>query len=579
MLNAAALNTYPLNSIIADSDTEEPIIIPVGDSFRWSAIVMMGGVDVTHLLTGTSRTDREKGGAGIAEFQLLYMPGTPVDTDLANRSVTIDYITDNGFGAVQERLFTGVVAEPRWDAVSRVMSITATDNLQNKVEALPIVEIDSLTPSSWSEDVFSPVDGRSRWDYAQERMSTRTASLNCDVTGALVVTDWHAKAVPDYVFGSGTTIYESLSIDLAQIRNVTNRVEIEVSYRYQRLNEARKRYVWDIPPAGAPGFCTWRMDSTELPDKTMVYSAISGAAAVPVSAAWGDLPATHPDPCGNGQPWINRQIGLLLSFDVTAARRWTQSVTETYKFNLTTAAGAVDGQQVISRQSSSISIDNDDYKGWESSLVSIDPDAPPPLNPTTESPGDKSDEARRSAALRCMLDIGRVTIIESHSKTQVSWSTPTSMALGVNLGHTVELDDQYAKAKAVCSHRVDELDFESGSAITSITLSVMRGGGVSDAIVIPPRLGAGDPLGAGAEWSIAASLPTQLGGKWTSPAYDDALDGFSGNYSSRQDFTLEVFPRRLAVTAPIINEQYIDEKLHESSITYAVGIPNDLLEL
>ena len=589
MLNSAPLNTWPLNALGGAGGSDpvdppaEPIVVPPGHAFRWAATVTMGGIDVTELLTGSIRVDREEGAAGLAEFELFYPVGAAVITDIADRTVTIDYTTDDGQDATQVRLFTGLVAEPSWDAPSRVMRITATDNLQQKLEAQSVAQIDALTAGTWSADIFEPVDGRSRWDYAQERMSSRQAALDCDVSGNARVTDWLANLSPDYIFGAGTTIYGSIDVKLAQLRNVTNRVEIELAYRYARLQEARIEYSWVNPQTdgstGILGFCNWRTMSTELPDKGMIYSATNGASLVPVEAYWYDLPPTMPDPCGNGQPWINRQADLLLGAEWTGARRWSQAVTETYRLTLTTAAGQQEGQQVISRAGYNIWIDSEHSHGWSSSLVSIDPSAQNPVTPLDVQPGDQAEDNRRAAAIECALSVGQSVIIGSHRQTQVSWSVPTSMALGVDLAHTVELDDQNTKTKAKCSHRVDELNFETGSAITSITLSVMRGGGESDPLAVPARLGANDYIGGGSEWDSEVVLASQFGGRFVSPVYDDELDGFAGDYSAKQDATLESFPRRMAITAPQVDETLIDEKTHEFSTTYSVGVPVDLLEL
>ena len=611
MFNSAPLNSWPLNAL-AGAEHDEPVVIdppqppepplpgddvypgfpvpppPAGHSFRWSAVVMLGGVNVSELLTGNIRVDREEGAAGIAEFGLFYMPGQPVQTDLADRTVTIDYITDDGQNAVQVRLFTGLVAEPRWDAPARVMRITATDNLQHRVEALSIVQVDALTQGMWSADVFEPVEGRSRWDYAQERMSTRAASLDCSPTGVIRTSSWYASVTPHYIFGFDTTVYQSINVDLAQLRNVTNRVELEVAYRYPRLHDARQVFSWKHPgtenAGGIDGFCRWRSMSSELPDIDMVLRSTEGAGLVPVAADWYRLPPTQGDPCGTGQPWINNQVGLLLGTGWTGARRWTQSVTETYKLNLTTEAGQVEGQQIISRTGTSVDVEDKDAEGWDSSLNPITESqegsaAIAPPKPGFGPPGDRADEARRVTAIGLLLQIAHTEIIEAHRKTAVSWSVPTSMALGVDLSHTVEINDQYTHARAKCSHRIDELDFETGSALTTITIAVMRGGGESDPLLVPPRLGVNDLSGGDDGWGTSGGLATQLGGRLNSGEYKDDLDGFSGNYDARQDATLEVFPRRLSITAPPISAEKTDEKTHELERVYRVGIPQDLLEL
>lgn len=604
MLNSAPINSWPLNASTGSADPIDPVIIdppvepsdplpgdgvypgfpvpppPTGHSFRWSATVMLGGVNVSASLTGSVRVDREEGAAGIAEFGLFYPPGTSVQTDLSDRTVTVDYITDDGAGAVQVRLFTGFVAEPRWDALARVMHITATDNLQNRVESMSTEYIDSLTRGAWSEDVFNSVEGRSRWDYAQERMSTRTASLDCSPTGSIRVTSWYANAAPNYTFGADTTAYQSINVDLAQLRNVTNRVELEIAYRYSRLHDANVKYKWSHPRGN---FCNWRIMSSELPDIGMAVSAIESANFVPVHATWSLLPQTSPDPCGTGSPWVNNYTGLLLAFNITAGRRWEQAVTETYKLNLATAAGQVEGQQIITRTGINVDVEHSDSDGWAASLnpMVINPlygiaESPPIIG--YDAPGDRPDEDRRRLMLNTVMQVAFAEIIGAHRKTLVSWSTPTSMALGVDLSNTVELNDQYTRARAKCSHRIDELNFETGSAMTSIAISVIRGGGAADPLLIPERMGNYDLVEV-TGWGKTEQLSTQLGGRFISPIYNDDMDGFAGNYAAVQDSMLEVFPRRIALTAPEVDEQFIDEKKHELERTYRVGVPDDLLEL
>lgn len=600
MLNSAPLNSWPLNALAGGAEHDDPIVIdppqppapplpgdgvypgfPVpppaaGHSFRWSAVVTLGGVDVTELLTGSIRVDREEGASGIAEFSLYYPLGSAVPTDMDERTVAIDYITQAQDDSTQVRLFTGYVAEPSWDAVARVMRITATDNLQQRVEAMSVTQIETLTAGVWSEDVFSPLQGRSRWDYAQERMRSRTASLDCSAEGAIRVTSWHARTTPHYIFGVGTTVFESVSVDLAQTRRVTNRVELEIGYRYSRLHQKNINYRWHNPSGD---FCSWLSGYTfELPTTNMVIDATKSAGFVPIKAQWQILPPTQPDPCGFGSAWINNFPNLLLGAEWTAAKRWDQSVTETYAVTLTTTAGQIEGQQVISR--TRISVDASTKNEWASSLVEInaDPSIISPAPPQKGVKGDLPNEPRRRLAIQCAMQVAHTDIIDAHRKTIVSWDVPTSLALGVDTVHTVEINDQHTKARAKCSRRVDRLDFESGSAITTISIAVMRGGGISDALVVPDRLGAENDSGGGGEVP-ANILATQLGGRFTSPEYDDELDGFAGNYSSRQDSTLPIFPRRMAVTAPAIAEDLRDEKTYTGSTMYRVGVPNDLLEL
>ncbi|MFU6774850.1 hypothetical protein ACM77A_32010, partial [Pseudomonas aeruginosa] len=59
----------------------------------------------------------------------------------------------------------------------------------------------------------------------------------------------------------------------------------------------------------------------------------------------------------------------------------------------------------------------------------------------------------------------------------MSWDCPTSMVMAVDLTHTLKFDDQRIKAVGKCRRVLDRFDLESGSAITTLSIAVMRGGG------------------------------------------------------------------------------------------------------
>jgi hypothetical protein len=143
--------------------------------------------------------------------------------------------------------------------------------------------------------------------------------------------------------------------------------------------------------------------------------------------------------------------------------------------------------------------------------------------------------------------------------------------MGIDLTHTLELNDMI-KARGKCSRISHRLDFASGAAVTSLTISIMRGGGeVSDPITPPASVNEAQPLP-----SAVTDLPTQLGGRVDSLPYDDLLPGFAGNYSV---IFGEAYPRRFDVPAAELTVEQRDELPVPISATYNVAIPNDLLEL
>lgn len=575
MLNGSPLNSGPLNSL--PGGAVEPEYVVSGQSLVWALRVVVAGVDVTAQLTGTVNVDREEGAAGIADFALFLAPGEPVvPTDWIGRAVTLDYISTTAGETTETRRFTGQISSTTWNPVTRLLACECGDQLQYRVEAMTIAQIDALAGGYWSADIFEPTTGRSHWDYALERMSARPASLDCSPSGALRVTSWYATA-PHFVFGPGTTIYQSVQLELPDLGSITNRVEIEVSYRYPRLRQLIEGFSWVHPHGGGVGgmggFCAWRVWSTELPDTSMIEGAISGAGLTMVGRVGGfQLPLSMSDPCGDGAAWINTVEGLWLSASASGGRRWTQTVTETYTLSLFTTDGEAPDTQRISRDSASFEIESGRADEWDSSLETD----------RNAEPGDLSDESRRVSALECLLHRGRTEIIAAHRGTTLSWSVPASLALTVDLTHTVSLDDQGARGIGKCRRISDSFNLASGEATTTLSIAVMRGGGVSDPLTVPAAPDTSLPPLTG----NGGSLPTQLGGRQYDPytgfrigPYNENLMGFSGNYSVNDNEPAEHYPRRFDIEAREIPAEYRDERTATAEASYRVGIPNDLLEL
>lgn len=574
MLNASPLNAVPLNGVTGAA--VEPEYIVRGQSFVWTLRLMVGGLNLTPMLTGSVTVDREEGAAGIAGFDLFIAPGVAVvPPDWKGRAVSIDYISTSQGETTEARKFTGQISRADWNPVNRILSCECSDQLQQRVEGMTIAAIDALVGGRWSEDLFEPVEGRSHWDYARERMSTRTASLDCSAYGDLRVTSWYATA-PHFVFGPGTTLYQQIDLQQSDLEATTNRVEIEFSYRYPRLWQLNEGYSWTHVNAGGgqSGFCNWRVWATELPDTDMIASAVSGSGQQLLGGVGGyKLPLSMANPCGDGQGWVNTFDNLWLSASFTGARRWVQSVTESYKLVLSTAAGESELTRIVQRAGYTVSIERDQAESWGSD----------PIRGGGTGSQDLSDEGRRSNAIATALRIGQAMIVGAHRETTLTWEVPSSMAMGIDLWHTLEIADQGVHAVGKCRRIVHQFDLGSGEAITSLSIAIMRGGGASDALAVPPQPDTSLPPFTS---SAQLLLGTQLGGRQVDPytgfpigPYDDDRPGFSGNYDTNDNMPAEFYPRRFDINAREIGAEYRDERTASAEAFYRVGIPNDLLEL
>jgi hypothetical protein len=363
-----------------------------------------------------------------------------------------------------------------------------------------------------------------------------------------------------------------VQIDLQPRGSITNTVEIEASYRYPRLYQHNVQFGWTHPQTGGAtgigAFCNWRPWSSELPSAEMVESEVTGAGLTMIGGVGGNrLPPSMPDPCNNQQPWINNFGELFLSVTATGALRWVQSVTERYTITMTAGASST---PVIARVSESFEVEDTRADDWQEET------------PRGEgSQQDLSDDARRASFLRCLLNQGRTTLLGSHRGATVTWQTPTDLALTVDLAHTLALNDT-ARATGKCRRIQHSLDLTAGRAVTTLSVALMRGGGIDDPLTLPAAPSTSLPP----IQTSGGFLATQLGGRLNHPItgvavppYDDERLGFAGNWSANDDPVAENFPRRFKVRSVEIPAEYRDELAVDATAVYRVAIPNDQLEM
>ena len=553
MLNEQPLNSGPLNAL-GGSGVQE---IQPGAGFAWDVRVTLAGVDVSDSLTGLIRIERPEDGDSVASFALWLGPEPVNVAAYTGQPVVIDFVVD---GSVTDRRFTGYLVQPEFDVLTRVLTCDATTRLQDGIEAMELDAIDQFVGGLWSPDVFGDVAGRSRWDYAQERLSTRRASLNVTRYGQPRITSWYPALA--FEFGPGSTVYESVDIGLAALSETTNVIELELDYRYTRYRQRNTPYTW-AHPAGS--FAAWRADSTELPDVQMITDAVESAGWYVSSATWQRLPGDLPT---LPQPWYNKNTDLLLGASFTASIRWTQRAVEQYRIRLEIPQSVAAVGEVIRRERVVLDTDTDADRLWEQSREAVD---------FLDDYLPQRDPNRLASAMGVALARGQAQLAAANRRNLVSWQVPMAHALGVDLGQRLRLHDQGADITGTLVTLVDELDTLSGAALLTVVVAVSQGpeGQVSDPLVVPAPPVFVDGPGS----SVTSALPTQLIKDPSSPPYDEELPGFAGAYSvGTWDPELR-YPRRFAVPTPQIPEHWRNEAQAERTATYAVAPPRDTLEI
>lgn len=575
-LNGAPLNGAPRRTVLGPVEVQ-PVV-----SVLWNVRVMLAGVEITDQLTGSVRIEREEGAATLADIVIALDAGPVNPATYIGNTVEIYYQHWNGSGWDEHLRFTGQVVRPQYDLQGRQLSCECSDRLQDAVEALTVEQVDTLCAGDWSLDVYEAPAGRSRWDYAQERMASRAASLQRSVEGDLQVTDWAASSAAHWLIPAGAALDESIDYSPVELSERVNVVELEVDYRYQRLRQRHVTYNWRHPDVIGDsldnGFCVWVTDTSELPtiEECLGASADAGFPGQ-ISATWNTLPLSGVY-CSPPRAWINTYSNLVLHGTWVAARRWVQLTTEQYRLRVEAPQSIAQAGEVIRRDSAAAESESDRAEAFASaeSFDAVEPGA------VQDALGDwvvdLREPARLTGAADCLLQVARAQILDAHRGNRLAWELPTSDTLGMRLEHTMQLEDEVAgraiRGKGKVFSLVDEWNFDTGEAVTALVLAISQGGGEVDDPLILPAAPATTPGGTVDNY---VDLSSQIGGKDATP-YDDTIDGFAGNYDNKAG-VFDTYPRRMFAPGPEIPAEQQDEIIGTATATYRVVVPNDLLEL
>ena len=97
-------------------DTATDYSVAQRPGVNWSLRLLIDGIDQTHLLTGTVRTDWSAGKSFVANFDLMPQDGTLDPADYDRRPVVLEYRDEDSAGAVQFALrrYAGTISGVTW---------------------------------------------------------------------------------------------------------------------------------------------------------------------------------------------------------------------------------------------------------------------------------------------------------------------------------------------------------------------------------------------------------------------------------------------------------------------------------
>lgn len=301
------------------------VVNPADYMQLWSVKVTLNGVDVSSRLTDTVTVDAEESSAAVAVFSLRANSGFIDPYAWSRKPVTIEYVAKDTEGVVTHRvlLFKGLVDTPIYDTMTRTTQFNCTDNLQNAVSKLSKSAIDALTPlAKWSRFVFD--ENAIGWDYLQQRLSTYHYSVGLDTNGRLQVRDWQSGAIK-YEFNNSTIIDGSLSLTIANARDLVNSVTVSLSASTELYRESVLSLKWTEEAWFTNSYLNWFPCSVQ-----MICDAVANAGASFVNVPYFNMTPQSQWRHGPGSAlygFLNPGTELnCIEFSAVVSKRWKQSV-------------------------------------------------------------------------------------------------------------------------------------------------------------------------------------------------------------------------------------------------------------
>ncbi|MCP4342404.1 MAG: hypothetical protein GY799_26885 [Desulfobulbaceae bacterium] len=568
----------------------------------WSPVVVVDGVDISTSVTGEISVTSTEGGATIASVTFIPADGSVDLQDWIGVPVTVDY-QDTGW---QVRKFTGICSSPQYFPRTKTITLSCTSDLQGSLESKERAEIDAIIPTGvWSKDVFD--DDADGWQYAQDLASTTPGSLWTDKNGAVLFTDWAAKATPDITLTEADIINNDISIKHASKRDMVKRILMDIDYQF--FNLRTRQHACAFKYTGT--FCDFLQNPFKFPTKEMVRSAAESTGWQLDSMNYTELPETRFFDCWTGTGASKYKHGFLISTASLAScmgatfkmsNRWAQRVRENYVVDVRCEDDLDIANQYAVRESWNVTSDYDtsEWENQEPKHVGLskgeENDIPSGGALHPGGSGDYSEEAdteRRvemEQAQSAIFAKAATEILGTHRKTEVSFNV--LMQADIDLSKTIKIITPEVTAQGKIARTKESLSVKDGKATTNITLAISRKVGVgigSSGDLIPvdrpdateespykKQVWLGFRIGG-----VYNSYGGTIGGGSQAAQNDDDFNGFSTNYQNadQQDATLTFYSERMTVIIPEIEQAAVDATNLIAEQVIDVAVPDDIFTL
>jgi hypothetical protein len=574
----------------------------------WRPKVVLDGTTISGLLIQAQDTEFEEDASPIAS--LSFVPAAGAVNPLAWVGKTIALWWQrlvNNVVTAEILVYTGTVSDPEWDAVNRVLAISATGDLQAKLDKMDKPSILATIGGTFSEYIFGDPDDMSGWDFAQALMSTQASTLWQDQSAAIRVTACAAKASADYTWTEDDLLEGTPVVRYAGRQDISNTIYLSLGYRYAALRQRNVTFNFRPYQLETPStFLSGNLGGWELPQRSQIESAANGGGWVVIgsinySDVWPNgLYSSYSD---GGTPILE---GLSLTPEVaadlcigarwTAARRWKQSWTEQYALTVQ-ASDSVAAVGTLATDESYAIEDPADDEEWESNEEFTGYKAGSTTMPNGLDRVYRLDTIRAdvTAAQSVALAKAQAEILKSHRRTTVEVTLPFQPQL--SLADTVAIDTTYLECKGKVRRIRHHWDIETGDCTTEVSIALSRhnGSGLVSGDALTPPSEPGDPDET--EPDTYHNLLMHIGGQDNLPVWDEDWDGYIVNVPYNSSYGVNtllgswarnpanpgtkgrIYEEGFHIVAPTIDSEYADPLDFTDAAIYDVAVPEDPLVL
>lgn len=564
----------------------------------WDLTLVIDGYQIpSDQIHGDVRVSRSESSTALLDIALLPQLGVQSVNDYIGKPITLDvYLPEEN---TITRLYTGVVDIPEIDLIDKKITLRCSDRREELItnQIGPFLS----TIGSYSDIIFPRGDDNNILRELDDRLSTTPTAVDFDAFGNLQITNWVAKATADFVLDDGDVFRRDPRVELTSRARITNTVDINFEYRYERLHHWEVDYRWVSPINSI--FNLFLVNGYTMARKDMIRQAID-------SAGWplkNDITWTDIQPSGwyGGVAWSTTQLtgystpkkdssgniirdskgdivyeGVVTGgtdltqvyangAEWTATFRWAQTVTEDYRLSVT-APQSVAQFGTVKQVASHGYTDPKESEGWEN----YEAYSATPGKTGTYFIEEDTDRGRVSNAIRVALLRAKNTILGSHRDTRVTFSRSIWPQIG--LEHTVELNTTPVQCKGKVFQIEHYFNVTTREAVTEVTLVLSKAVGSasnsnftapswSDDVVNLPstQINLGNHFGINPDPAVTPGAEL-----WT---------GMIGNSFNPGILRRTNYTERFVVDAPAIPAAVRDERVREKASDYTVEIPDDEL--